>query len=307
MKNKVFKIRDFFKVDGMLFSTVRYSQGDQVEALLRYVENPSGSRESSLDGKRYKKLDFKESFQYLKQNKPRYLKMFSDSKRQIIPKTEVDKLYRPIDGVTGGLEKKVKKLLTKEGIDENKIGVTGSRLVGLETKYSDIDLVVYGVNQFNKARKAIQKLIKKGYLNPYQESDWKKAYNKRKPTINYSDFVFHEKRKNNRAIINGTPLDLLFVRNDKELPAKQFEGKRKGIKKITAKVIDDRMNYDSPAIYKIKHPELDYVVSYTHTYTGQAYNGEKITAKGIHQTGEEEVLIVGTTRQADGEYIKTTN
>jgi len=47
------------------------------------------------------------------------------------------------------------------------------------------------------------------------------------------------------------------------------------------------------------------VLSFTHTYSGQAQiRGEVIEASGVlEQHGDEQWLIIGTTREAKGEYI----
>ncbi|PKL59366.1 MAG: DNA polymerase subunit beta, partial [Methanomicrobiales archaeon HGW-Methanomicrobiales-4] len=53
-------------------------------------------------------------------------------------------------------------------------------------------------------------------------------------------------------------------------------------------------------------PIISKVFSFTHTYTGQARKGEKIEARGvIEQHNDEQWLIVGTTREAKGEYIRS--
>ena len=53
------------------------------------------------------------------------------------------------------------------------------------------------------------------------------------------------------------------------------------------------------------------VASYTHTYSGQARDGETIIAQGKLEkvTGRTTYyrLIVGTTRESLGEYIKLKN
>jgi len=64
--------------------------------------------------------------------------------------------------------------------------------------------------------------------------------------------------------------------------------------------------FDSPAIYEIDHPQVNEVLSFTHTYTGQALEGETIEARGVlEQIGDETRLVVGTTREAKGEWIKS--
>ena len=52
------------------------------------------------------------------------------------------------------------------------------------------------------------------------------------------------------------------------------------------------------------HDEISRVLSFTHTYSGQALAGEVIEARGVvERHGDERWLIVGTTREAKGEYI----
>jgi predicted nucleotidyltransferase len=53
-----------------------------------------------------------------------------------------------------------------------------------------------------------------------------------------------------------------------------------------------------------RHPTISRILSFTHTYTGQAFVGELIEAQGVvEQHGDEQWLVVGTTREAKGEFI----
>ncbi|MFW5638973.1 MAG: DNA polymerase subunit beta, partial [Methanoculleus sp.] len=62
--------------------------------------------------------------------------------------------------------------------------------------------------------------------------------------------------------------------------------------------------FDNPAVYAVDHDEIGRVLSFTHTYSGQALAGEVIEARGVvERHGDERWLIVGTTREAKGEYI----
>ena len=75
--------------------------------------------------------------------------------------------------------------------------------------------------------------------------------------------------------------------------------------RIKAEVKDASFSFDSPAIYRIEHPEIDKVLSFTHTYVGQAQEGEWIEARGVvEKTAHETRLVVGTTREAKGEWIR---
>jgi predicted nucleotidyltransferase len=75
---------------------------------------------------------------------------------------------------------------------------------------------------------------------------------------------------------------------------------------IEATVTDASLSFDSPARYLVDHDEIQRVLSFSHTYTGQALAGELIQARGVcEEHGGERWLIVGTTREARGEFIRS--
>jgi predicted nucleotidyltransferase len=77
-----------------------------------------------------------------------------------------------------------------------------------------------------------------------------------------------------------------------------------GKETVEGVVTDDRLAFDAPAIYPLEGATVDKVLSFTHTYTGQVRAGETLRAKGVvEQHGDERWLVVGTTREAKGEYI----
>jgi predicted nucleotidyltransferase len=78
-----------------------------------------------------------------------------------------------------------------------------------------------------------------------------------------------------------------------------------GTRKIVAKVLDAEFSFDSPAIYKLDH-EVGEILCYSHTYAGQALPGETVEAMGVvEKTPAGQRLIVGTTREAKGEWIRS--
>jgi predicted nucleotidyltransferase len=78
--------------------------------------------------------------------------------------------------------------------------------------------------------------------------------------------------------------------------------------KITLKcrVTADIRAFDYPAELKIAHEYISTVVCFTATYTGQAFCGEMIEVSGALEQSEsgQQRIVVGATREADGEYIK---
>ena len=79
-----------------------------------------------------------------------------------------------------------------------------------------------------------------------------------------------------------------------------------GLTTIKAKVTDDSGAFDYPASYIIDDDDIERVLCYTATYTGQAFKGEVIEAAGMVECDAEgrRYMVVGTSREAPDEYIK---
>ena len=165
-------------------------------------------------------------------------------------------------------------------------------------------MVVYGKHWFT-AQKLVEQGIRDGKIEGLSPDMWRKVYDKRKPEISYDQFVLHEQRKWNRGQIEGTYFDILYTRSYDEIEsAPSGKGTVLGKLTIEAKVKDASLAFDNPAIYEVEHESVSRVLSFTHTYSGQALAGETIEACGVlEQHGDERWLIVGTTREARGEYI----
>ena len=79
-----------------------------------------------------------------------------------------------------------------------------------------------------------------------------------------------------------------------------------GRRKIEGHVLDAEFAFDNPAVFEIDHAEISEILCYTHTYAGQALPGERIEACGIvEETEEGNRLVVGTSREAKGEWIRS--
>ena len=194
------------------------------------------------------------------------------------------------------------QLLQTRGVDLKQCGVTGSLLIGTQQAGSDLDLVCYDRVMFQHCRAVIAGLIKADMLQILNPSDWQSAYQRRECELDFADYVWHEQRKLNKAMINGRKFDLSLIN-----PTKPVESCQKcGTMTIQAIVIDDIAAFDYPAEFVITHPEIHSVVSFTATYTGQAVNGELIEATGQIEQNAQGIkrLVIGSSREARGEYIK---
>ncbi len=305
------RIRDFVitKRD-WIFSVVSYDLGgEDLKCLLRYVPDEKGERVSAEERGRYRKLDFYEGYEFLRKYRPEYVKDV-----HVVPKMDITEILRPEVRLPVIAERDARAktiyVLLGRYIPKERIGITGSFLCGLNGEKSDLDFVIYGRENFNKAREVVKDASEAGLTTGINEELWRRIYHKRKPELSYEDFVAHEKRKGHRGAIGGTYFDILYVRDPEELQQldkRNYEkGERAGYKTIRAEVKDATFSFDSPAIYEIEHPEITKVLSFTHTYAGQALAGETIEARGVmERTRHETRLVVGTTREAKGEWIRS--
>ncbi|WP_135613062.1 nucleotidyltransferase domain-containing protein [Methanococcoides sp. AM1] len=299
------RIRDFIITkDDWIFAVADYFHPDGVRCVLRYVPDESGDRQ--LNGMKYRKYDFDVAFDFMRENRPEWVQDV-----HIVPEDQVKKVLYPPDPVPELVNqdervKAVADVLLSAGIPLEKMGVTGSFLPGLQNDQSDVDFVVYG-NDWFKARDAISAAKNQGgFIEDIDEEMWHRIYNKRIPEISYEDFILHEKRKGNRGMVGGTYFDLLFVRDWDQINEPLSRGVDVGTMRIKATVTDAELAFDNPSVYKVDHDEIDHVLSYTHTYAGQALEGEVIDAQGVvEQVGGIKRLVVGTSREPKGEWIRS--
>ncbi len=302
MTADMIRIRDFIITqDDWIFAVVSYDNRSYVQAFLRYIPDDNGDRIRS-DGKRFKKVRFDEAYQLLKNSKPHYL-----NNAQVVPLEEVAEIKHPQQFIAKTDDRKILKiveLLESYGVKRSHMGVTGSRLVGLQAETSDVDFVVYGRESFERARYAVKDLMQSGRLPQISTAMWLRVYEKRSPELTFEEFVAHETRKWNRSIVEDTYFDLLFVRDYAEIKVEP-KGVDNGYVETTAVVTNIDFAFDSPAIYEVSHAQISKILSYTHTYVGQALVGETIEVRGVYNEANEKRIIVGTTREAKGEWIKS--
>jgi len=209
---------------------------------------------------------------------------------------------------TSAIEIKLIKLiryLDAQGVSPDDVGVTGSLLIAQQHAASDIDLVFYRRSSFNLARRAVAAGIQKGDLQALDMDDWQAAWDRRGCELDFDSFVRHERRKGNKGMLDGTRFDLALV-VDEPLEEDEAVWVKQGVRQIQARVKEDECAYDQPARYRLDHDEVDEILSFTHTYVGQALTGEMISACGMLEKSNDgrRRLIIGSSREAPGEYIR---
>lgn len=305
----LFFAKDFIETaEGLIFAVVAQgTEQDKVLCFLRYVLEDSG----------WKKYSTIQANAYLKQHHPDYLHYSAvlDAHLHAIDRARIAKHHQPRsrlrqimqlnrhDAVERDLVR-LGRLFHQHGLDLQNTGITGSLLIGAQQPSSDIDWVCYGREIFQKTREITRELIRQGLLQALSDNDWRQSYSRRSCSLSFAEYVWHERRKYNKAVINGRKFDLNFIDTDAIHVDKNYQ--KCGPITLQCQITDDSRAFDYPAEFKIDHDEISAVVCFTATYTGQAVKGETVEVSGLLEQTEQgdKRIVVGSSREADGEYIK---
>ena len=209
------------------------------------------------------------------------------------------------------LEERLQELiaiLRQGNINDKFLGITGSVLLAQQAETSDIDIVAYGRDAFHQLRKVVQQEVSNGKLSLLDNDMMRNNFERRAGELSFEEFAWHENRKFNKAVVNGSKFDIgmVCIKEDTiESNLREFE--KRGRITLRAKVTDDALAFDFPARYIIENKLISEVVVFTNTYVGQAQLGESIEVSGTVEceiSTEKCRLIVGSSREAVGEYIK---
>jgi predicted nucleotidyltransferase len=306
---------------------------NKVIAFPRYIPSPHGKRRSQEDlyGKIY---SLSERFKFLEQNMPNLIvhDPVFDETLCGVPINTIKKHYKPIEKLRllrtshklGGLERKAVQLAEalKEAADIpwSAIGISGSVLVGLYTSKSDIDPVVYGVENCRRAYAALENLLKDdaSKFKPYSRGELQALFDFRsKDTImSFEDFAQVEWRKAFQGMFDGTDYFVRFVKDWSQVSEQYGDVcyKNSGYAKITATTADDSEALFTPCTYRIetvtvaegaKLEPIREIVSFRGRFCEQARKGEAVTAQGKVErvtnmkTGKEYYRIILGNKPAD--------
>ena len=150
-------------------------------------------------------------------------------------------------------------LKEEANIPWSSIGISGSIMAGLTTEKSDIDPLVYGVENCRKAYAALQKLLKDedSGFKPYTRVELQELFDFRsKDTqMSFEDFVLVESRKAFQGKFMGTDYFIRFVKDWSEINEQYGDVcfKNSGYAKITAKIADSTDSLFTPCTYKLEN------------------------------------------------------
>lgn len=196
------------------------------------------------------------------------------------------------------------EIMLDAGLPLNVVGISGSILIGAQHGASDLDFVIYDRAIFHQARAAVARLAGMGVFDKPDEDYWRSAYNRRGCSLTFDEYMLHEKRKHNMGWLDGVKFDVTLVTADAAEQPGSFQ--KSGFKVLRALVTDASRAFDFPAVYGLAHSEVGEALSFTHTYAGQAMQGEWVEISGmveVADTGQARI-VVGSSREAPGEFIR---
>jgi predicted nucleotidyltransferase len=284
-----------------------------VIAYLRYIPDPKGKRARGSNQFR-RVYDLDETQEYLRVNAPNYLN-FIQSKEltlQSIPPKRITKIYDPrektsliINYPKNSLELNVAKFVmaisTEGDVPVSDIGVSGSLLIGLAMSTSDIDLIIYGVENGMKAYNALRKLrARTEWVRSYTIKDvvpvarerWNDPDLVRLLLETEADKVLHGKVDEIDYYIRLVPYPQEYKRELKSKPL--------GKVTLNVKIGDTDKSIFTPCSYVVDDcfyikpsfgPKVTQLVSYRGRFTEQVIEGQTVVVHG----SLEEVVFPGET------------
>jgi uncharacterized protein len=296
----------------------------KIIAFPRFFPSLGGPRhgKDSDYGKVYSLTD---RFRYLQENHPDLIvfdPVFGETMCEV-PVAQIAEHYKPEEKLWSlrnsrdhnVLESKAlhlaQTLKAEAEIPWSSIGISGSIMAGLTTEKSDIDPLVYGVENCRKAYAALQNLLKNADsgFKPYSREELKELFDFRsKDTqMSFEDFVLVESRKAFQGKFMGTDYFVRFVKDWSEVDEKYGDVcfKNSGYVKITGTIADSIDSLFTPCTYRLEDihvvegPNLapiTEVVSFRGRFCEQAVVGESFKAQG-------KVELVTSTK-GGGEYYR---
>jgi len=342
-----FRDRDFLQTNENFFFCVvgPLHPPDRVISYIKYVPSDSGiwghdQKRFSRILQRYTIPNLLETFSYLEVNCPHYLfhspvdnitvtaVPHRNIKEHFKPEKKLAQLRQALqpDSLQQKLVRFTRFLEETSGVSEDSFGVTGSLLLDIhQPKFSDLDVIVYGVKDSWLLHKALSENRDSGMpmkrLEGKALEEWCIRKAEQYPLSPAEAAKIYE-RKWNLGVFEDKRVSIHPVKLESEVTGEYGEATYRPCGQVTIRAVVCN-NTDClflPSVYQLKEVEVlegsqvgkvTEVVSYESLYDSLAENGETIQAKGklerVTKKGtsrEHYRVLVGSPEGKGREYIK---
>jgi predicted nucleotidyltransferase len=319
----IFYVFGYEHPDNRVFAFLKYIPSSLAHHFpIRFLEQKwkLGNIELSRPQKLYTAKNYQKFVATLRKTFPHYLYCCPFRGKEVlsVPLDHIERVYLPGECLQKIFKKENKDALQKEtvelvsllsaesGVPIQDFGIHGSVGLDMHSEYSDIDLVVYGSENFKKLEAAVNRLADEGV---FSHVCTKKIDYARKHRGRYNDrrFVYNAVRKYNEIDAPHGRLNYTAVKNVN----------------FSCMVIDDSENMFRPAIYPIKDYLPDdsaselpkeqvpvKVQSMIGYYRNVARKGDRVKVSGTLErvenleTGKVSYHVVVGTATREKEYIE---
>ena len=341
-----YRDRDFVQTkEGYFFCVIGPTHPeDRVIAYLKYVPDPEGKW--GKEDKRYRRVlrhytmsDLLETLRFV-EHLPEY--MYHSSVWSItmsaVPLDRISTHFRPEEKLSQLRSKKKLDILQTKAVDlanlvseesavaaEN-LGVTGSVLLDIHRDFSDIDLIVYGMENSRLIKEAIIQEFeeKRSPMRPFdarKAEEWCIEKTRRFP-LTYKEARTILGRKWGRGLFKRTMFSVHPVKLEEEVSEEygQRTFRPEGMVEIEGTVSDASEADFLPSVYKLedttivegkKVEDISEISSYEGLYGGIAEEGQRILAYGklekvvdTRSRKDYHRVLVGSKEARGKDYIK---
>lgn len=316
----VFMVLGDVHPEGRVWSCLKYVPGDGIWG--------NGDRRYVRVFRQYTVSEMLRLIRFLEEREPSYVFLDPTVNAKVIapPRSRITKTYSTRQGLAellsrgdrGPLETNLVSLIELlseySGVPRNYFGVTGSILLRIYHQNSDMDLVVYGVENVWRVIEALKTLEREGRVSLLGSSGLHKwaARASEKYPVPQRSLLRLASRVANKGMFNGVEFSIHGVREKPELKHGEVFYSSLGMARVTAKIIDARESLLTPAVYHVEDMSetVDRIVCYDMMLAGLLREGDYVEVYGklesAHRDGEEawRQILVGSYEGAGREYIK---
>jgi predicted nucleotidyltransferase len=293
----------YFAVKGLVHPT------DRIFSVLRYAPDPQGDRQK--DGKTYRRLyHFPEQLRILKERYPQYLAYDPATQlvQQSVPVSSIQRIYDPRDWLRATTAAPGRDALQEDacafcdllaqaaGVSPDRLGVSGSLLIGLHTVQSDLDITVHGERNCRAVHAALQRLLDEEAVNGLSRFDrqgFLQLYAERiqDTRMDFDEFLELEKRKSFQGLFGGRIFFVRFIKepheNDESYADRAYKPLHQAGVVATVTGVSDAIF--TPCSYPLEEVQflqgdpvdsLCEIVSFRGRFCEQARRGERVYAFG---------------------------